>query len=181
MSLRKAYIVHTVTSLLRMSGSRVISESSNVLKICFAASSGGHFEQVMMLAPLMDKYSGFIVTENTGYDSLPQSIPVYELHQINRCENSFVLRMLSNSVMSLRIFWREKPDVVISTGAMATIPICVICKIARRKLIFIESFAKVQSGTQTGKFLYRLADRFYVQWPQMLRTYPNAIYCGGIY
>ena len=32
------------------------------MKICFAASSGGHFEQLMMLKPLMEKYESFVVT-----------------------------------------------------------------------------------------------------------------------
>ena len=36
-------------------------------KLCFAASSGGHFEQITMLAPLMKKYESFIVTERTQY------------------------------------------------------------------------------------------------------------------
>ena len=38
------------------------------MKICFAASSGGHFEQLMMLKPLMEKYESFVVTEKTGYE-----------------------------------------------------------------------------------------------------------------
>lgn len=39
------------------------------LKICFAASSGGHYEQLMMLKPLMKKYSGFVLTEKTLYNA----------------------------------------------------------------------------------------------------------------
>ena len=37
------------------------------LKICFAASSGGHYEQLMMLKPLMEEYDSFVVTEKTKY------------------------------------------------------------------------------------------------------------------
>lgn len=54
-------------------------------------------------------------------------------------------------------------------------------KLCRKKLIYIESFAKVTSATQTGKLLYKFADRFYVQWESMLNVYPDAIYMGGIY
>ena len=36
-------------------------------KLCFAASSGGHFEQLSMLKPLMEKYDSFVVTEQTDY------------------------------------------------------------------------------------------------------------------
>ena len=41
-----------------------------IKKICFAASSGGHFEQLMMLKPLMEKYESIIVTEHTGYKAV---------------------------------------------------------------------------------------------------------------
>lgn len=50
-----------------------------------------------------------------------------------------------------------------------------------KKLIYIESFAKVTSPTETGKLLYKFADRFYVQWESMLKFYPKAKYLGGIY
>ena len=76
---------------------------------------------------------------------------------------------------------KEKPDVVISTGVLAMIPICLFAKVFRRKLIFIESFAKISSPTETGKLMYRFADQFYVQWETMLQFYPDAIYLGGIY
>lgn len=39
------------------------------IKICFAASSGGHYEQLMMLKPLMEKYDSFVVTEKTDYNA----------------------------------------------------------------------------------------------------------------
>ena len=47
--------------------------------------------------------------------------------------------------------------------------------------MYIESFAKVTTPTETGKILYRFADRFYVQWESMLEVYPEAICLGGIY
>lgn len=45
------------------------------IKICFAASSGGHYEQLMMLKPLMEKYDSFVVTEKTDY-KLPTTVLV---------------------------------------------------------------------------------------------------------
>jgi len=150
-------------------------------KVCFVASSGGHFEQLMMLKPLMEKYDGFIMTEKTTYKSSGDKIRTYYLKQVNRKEVLFPFLFLYDFVYSLVIFMKEKPDYVISTGALATIPICLITKLFGKKLIFIESFAKVDSPTLTGKLLYRFADRFYVQWEPMLKIYPNAIYLGGIY
>lgn len=153
----------------------------NVKKICFAASSGGHLEQLMMLKPLMSKYDSFIVTEKTTYAAVPDDIKLYYLEQVNRKEKTFVFRMIKNLFMSLKIFVAEKPDMVISTGVLAMIPLCLIAKLSGKKLIYIESFAKVTSGTLTGKLIYRFADCFYVQWEQMLQIYPKAIFLGGIY
>ena len=150
-------------------------------KICFAASSGGHFEQLMMLKPLMDKYDSFIITEKTDYSVIKDNRKVYYLRQVNRNEKVFIFKMTENTFKSLKVFIKEKPDIVISTGALATIPICLLSKLFRKKVIFIESFAKVTSPTLTGKFIYKFADQFYVQWPQLLKFYPNAIYLGGIY
>ena len=79
------------------------------------------------------------------------------------------------------IYRKEKPDVVICTGVLAMIPICLVSKFMGKKLIYIESFAKVTSPTETGKLLYKFADQFYVQWKPMLKFYPKAIFLGGIY
>ena len=59
------------------------------IKICFAASSGGHFEQLMMLNPLMDKYESFIVTEKTNYAIKINGIKTYYLLQVNRKEKMY--------------------------------------------------------------------------------------------
>ena len=150
-------------------------------KLCFAASSGGHFEQIAMLKPLMEAYPSCVVTEKTQYNAEIKGQKMYYLHQVNRKEILFPLWMIANAFKSLAIFLKEKPDVVISTGVLAMIPLCLLAKLFGKKLIFIESFAKVTSPTETGRFLYQYADQFYVQWEPMLKFYPNAIYLGGIY
>ena len=150
-------------------------------KICFAASSGGHFEQIIMLKPMMEKYDSFILTEKTTYNATIKGIKMYYLHQINRKEIFFPIEMLGNSIRSFYFFMKERPDVVITTGVLATIPMCLLAKLLRRKLVYIESFAKVTTPTETGRLMYKFADQFYVQWPQMKEIYPNAIFLGGIY
>ena len=150
------------------------------LKLCFAASSGGHFEQLLMLKPLMEKYDSVIVTEKTKY-AVKTPVRCYYMLQVNRKEISFLPRMLINTCRSVRLLHREKPDAVICTGVLAMIPLCLLAKLTGRKLIYIESFAKVTSATLSGKLLYKYADRFYVQWEQMKEIYPDAVYLGGIY
>lgn len=135
----------------------------------------------MMLKPIMDKNFSFIITEKTAYQSVEDGRKTYYLKQVNRQEKIWIFKMLVNTINSFKIFIKEKPDVVISTGALATVPMCLIAKVFRKKLIFIESFAKITSPTLTGKLLYKFADQFYVQWEDMIKVYPKAIYKGGIY
>lgn len=162
-----------------LEGTKAMSKKSK--KLCFAASSGGHFEQILMLKPLMEKYDSFLITERTTYRTEIKDVKMYYLNQVNRKEFFFPFEMIGNSFKSLFILIKERPDVVITTGVLAMIPICLLAKLFHKKLIYIESFAKVNSANETGKLLYKYADQFYVQWPQMKEIYPNSIFLGGIY
>lgn len=157
-----------------------MANATGNIRVCFVASSGGHLEQLLALKPLMERYDSFILTEKTTYEA---KFPVRTCHvrQVNRHETSFAPRMIANAFISLKYWLKERPDVIICTGALATIPFCVIGHIFGSKLVYIESFAKTTSPTMTGKLLYRFADRFYVQWESMLSVYPDARYVGGIY
>lgn len=151
------------------------------LKVCFAASTGGHFEQIMMLKPLMEKYESFLITEETNYRVDADSMEIFYLKQTNRKEKLFFINFFVNIIKSIRIYIKKKPDVVITTGVLSMIPISIIAKICRKKLIYIESFAIVNKPTLTGRLLYKFADRFYVQWESMLKVYKKAIFLGGLY
>ncbi|MBL4932628.1 PssD/Cps14F family polysaccharide biosynthesis glycosyltransferase [Clostridium paridis] len=150
------------------------------MKICFTASSGGHFEQLMMLKPIMDKNESFVITEKTQYQP-SNSKNIYYLKQVNRKESGWVLKFIANTYRTFKILNKENPDVVISTGALSTVPVCLLGKLKGKKVIFIESFAKISTQTLSGKIVYKFADLFIIQWEQLKEFYPNAVYGGGIY
>lgn len=58
-----------------------------------AASSGGHFEQIMMLKPLIEKYNGFILTEKTRYETGNKDKKTYYLVQLNRKEKLYLIKL----------------------------------------------------------------------------------------
>lgn len=151
-------------------------------KIILVSSSGGHFEQLKMLLELKDHFEVVVVTEQTKYNKNDQSID-YFLPQVNRKEITMPLKISTIYKKSSKIIKREKPDAIIGTGALVTIPMLYLGKKAGIKTIHIESFAKINTPTMTGTFIYKhkLADKFYVQWKPLLEFYPNAIYDGGIY
>ena len=51
----------------------------------------------------------------------------------------------------------------------------------KKKVIFIESFARVDGSSLTGKLMKKVADLYIVQWEELLQFVPNAIYGGGIF
>lgn len=148
-------------------------------KICLISSSGGHFEQLLMLDKLRDNFEVYYVTEKTKYSEKGKEI--YYIKQINRQEKLFFLKFIVIFFQSLRIFIKENPDMIISTGALSVIPTFIIGKLMKKKLIFIESFAKISTPTMTGKFVYKFATHFFVQWEDLLEVYPNAELLGSIY
>ena len=155
-------------------------------KICFASSSGGHFEQLMCLKEaLMKKYPSFVVTEETSgtkNTTAVSDIDMYYLEIINRKERDFPKILVENTRRSWRILKKERPPIIITTGVLSVIPLCLMGKfLYGAKLIYIESFAKTDTPTLTGRLMYRIADKFMVQWESMLKVYPKAVYKGGVF
>lgn len=151
------------------------------MKVCFTASSGGHLEEISRLKSLLEDNDGFVITEKSEFSVINWCERKYLLKQVNRKELAFFPKMIWNLGKSLKVMIKEKPNVIISTGALSTIPVCIIAKIARKKIIYIESFARVDTPSMTGKLMYKIADLFLVQWEEMLSFYPKAKYVGGIF
>ena len=86
-----------------------------------------------------------------------------------------------NIFKSFKIYLEEKPDLIITTGVLAMLPMCIWMKLNKKKIIYIESFAKVTSPTMSGKLMYKYADQFYLQCQQMTEVYPNALYLVVFY
>lgn len=146
-------------------------------KVCLVSASGGHFEQLNCLKPLLGKYEGFMVTEKTKFSVKADYFVIQTgFGDPGWIKNTFIL---FKEVW--RIWRKEKPDVVISTGTYIALPFMVMCKIYQRKLIYIETFAHVTNTTKAGRIMYRFADLFIYQWPELKKYYPKGVYGGSIY
>lgn len=150
-------------------------------KVCFIASSGGHWEELMCLKSVAQKYDAFYVTEEGGQANDADLNKIYTFPQINRYESGFLKHFIRLFVYARKLLKQEKPDVVITTGALLAFPFCLLAKMSGSKVVYIESFARVTDGSLTGKLVYPFADEFLVQWEPMLKTYPKAKYVGGIF
>lgn len=151
-------------------------------KICLVSSTGGHFMELMQLLPALEGYHFYIVTEkNPSTISIVEKYPHYYLLQQQRRGWMFLFKFTYNIIMSVIYLLKEKPAIVITTGAGASYPTCKCAKMMGKKIIYIESFAKLNNESVTGKMIYPFADKFFVQWPEMLSVYPNAEYHGTVY
>ena len=83
--------------------------------------------------------------------------------------------------MSLFYFIKYRPKYIVTTGTHTAGPMCCIGKIFGSKIIYIETFANINTKTKTGSLIYKFADLFVVQWKDMLKLYPKAIYGGKIF
>lgn len=150
-------------------------------KIAFIASSGGHLEEISRLKKVADKYDSFLVTEKSGLESNKFCEHVIYVRQMNRKQISFLPKFIVLFIRALFILLKEKPDVIVTTGALIAYPFCLLGKISGKKIVYIESFARVNNASLTGKLVYRFADLFIVQWEDMLKVYDKAVLGGGLF
>ena len=146
-------------------------------KLCMIASSGGHYEQLSQLRILEETYDLFWVTEKTDYKQKAD----YYLTPTGSNDWKFLFKIFG-ILFTIFKFWRkEKPDAVVTTGALIAVPVCLLAKLCKKKVIFIETFARVHDGARTSKFMYKIADLFIYQWESLKDVYPKGVFGGSIY
>lgn len=150
-------------------------------KICLVSSSGGHLEQLRQLNNIIEKYESFFVVPKSK-STIQMKNKKYLVPDLNR-QNKFMYAfgIFNMFYKAFKILIKEKPDIIISTGAGAAIPMCVLGKLFGKKLIYIESFARIDTPNKTGRLLYYFADLFIIQWEELKKYYPKAVYGGWIY
>ena len=150
-------------------------------KLCLVASQGGHVQELWQIKALREKYSYYLVVPKTAWTENLQCDKIF-VHDLNR--KNLLTKLFSLFAMFIEqfvILLANPVDVVVTTGAAIAIPICLYAKILGKKVVYIESMARINSPSATGKFMYRIADLFVVQWKELLQYYPNAVYGGSIY
>ncbi|MGQ8870918.1 PssD/Cps14F family polysaccharide biosynthesis glycosyltransferase [Paenibacillus sp. TSA_86.1] len=152
------------------------------MKVCLISSTGGHFDELTKIIPAVEDHDYFIITEKNKSGSVHTSRnKVYYLMQQERKNLLFLLVFAANIIKSFYLYVRERPKVIITTGAGATYPFCLFGKLFGAKLIYIESYAKIYSSSATGRLMYKISDEFFIQWETLQDSYPNAKYRGALF
>ncbi len=148
-------------------------------KVCLVGSSGGHLAHLYMLKPFWNNKERFWVTfDKEDARSLLKDEKMYPCYYPT---NRSLKALLKNTVIAWKILRKEKPDLIISSGAAVAVPFFYLGKLFGKKLIYIEVFDRINKPTLTGKLVYPVADEFIVQWEEQKEVYPKASNLGSIF
>jgi len=81
---------------------------------------------------------------------------------------------------ALRIWLAVRPHAILGSGPSLMVPIAVVSKLFRSRVIFVETGSRVTQLSRTGKIMLRLADLFFVQWEPLSERYPRTIFAGRL-
>lgn len=155
------------------------------MKVLFIASTGGHLSELMQLKPMFNNYDYHLITEKTKTTTDLKDVfgdkVDYLLFGTKDHFFSYIFKFSFNIFKSLLLYIKLRPKFIITTGTHTAVPICYIGKLFGSKIIYIETFANIETKTLAGRILYPIADLFIVQWESMLELYPNAVYKGWIF
>lgn len=155
-----------------------MSESKE-LKICLVGSSGGHLTHLYQLKRFWKSKNRFWVTfDKEDARSLLENEIVYNCYYPT---NRNLINLLKNTFLAFKILKKERPDVIISSGAAVAVPFFYLGKIFGAKNVYIEVFDRIDKPTLTGKLVYPVTDKFFVQWEEMKKVYRKSENLGSIF
>lgn len=149
--------------------------SGPALRVCVVSSCGGHLAEVRAIVAAYSQYEHFYVLNDRI--ELPHDM-LERTTFIAHAERNWLV--LLNLFEAWRILRRNKPDVILSTGAGPVVPFALVGKVLGIPTVFIETVARISSPSLTGRIMYVLADRFFYQWPSLRSYFPKGQYCGSV-
>lgn len=151
------------------------------MKICLAASGGGHMRQLLDLEPFWAGRDYVFVTEPTAMgDSVAQRhptefVPHVALGQAKLGHPLVMVRSaIANFAASWRIVSRHKPDVFITTGAGSMFFTGLFAKLRGAKVIVIDSFARFDRPSAFARIAGPIADWRIAQSPVAAKAWGDA-------
>jgi beta-1,4-N-acetylglucosaminyltransferase len=157
------------------------------MKLLVVLGEGGHTTEMLNLVDLLGdryEYHYIISKEDTlSADRIRIHGPV---HHLLRPRDKYtplptaVLRTLVTTAQAARVLLRVRPKAILSTGPAIAVPVAIVGKLLGARVIFVETGSRIRTVSITGKIMYRWADLFFVQWPQLAKRLPRAIYAGRL-
>ena len=155
------------------------------MKVIMAMGGGGHTAQMLELLKRLGGSYSYVFVADYGDKLTPKKLKgkVMRIHRPRRTGDSpttAALKTIRSFFEAARILHATKADAVISAGPGIAVPFAYAAKLFGKKVVFIESWSRIYNKSTAGKLVYPIADLFFVQWPEMKKLYPKAIYAGRL-
>lgn len=141
-------------------------------------SSGGHLAHLLVLRPWWEERNRFWVTFNTpdAVGALSAERVLWAFHPTNRS----ALNLLRNTMLALWWCLRERPVLIVSSGAGVAVPFFYVGKLVGARTIYVEVVDRLDRPTLTGRLVRPVTDTYAVQWQEQLSLYPRARLIGRL-
>jgi len=143
------------------------------MKVCIVSSCDGHLAEARMLRPIYGNCEHFYVINDRVL--LPSDME-NRTYFIRHSERD--LLFFTNLLEAWQLLRKERPDVILSTGAGPVVPFALVGKLLGVKTIYIEISTQVVRPSLSGRIMYYVADRFFYQWKPLQRYFPKGTYGG---
>jgi UDP-N-acetylglucosamine:LPS N-acetylglucosamine transferase len=143
-------------------------------RILAVSSGGGHWVELLRLLPAFEGHDLALVTVNDAYRSEAPGSRFYCVREVTRWDR---WRLFQAIFQLLWIVLRERPDIVVSTGALPGYFALRLAKLIGARTIWLDSIANVDELSLSGRSIGRHADLWLTQWPHLAR--PNGPYYRG--
>ena len=141
-----------------------MAQEKHVLAI---ASGGGHWQQLMRLLPAFDRQSTVFMTTDAAYESDVGNRRLIVVTDANRHRPLKLIRLTFEVLVGVL---RDRPAVVISTGAAPGLLGIVFGRVAGSKTIWVDSIANAEEVSLSGRIASKLAHVALTQWPHLSET-----------
>lgn len=142
------------------------SRSGRPGPVLLVASSGGHIEELHLLVPRVlpaARARHWLTFDTPQTRDLLGEDPVTFLRPSGPRDVAGLARSLPTIVASLA---RLRPAAVVSTGAAVAVPAMTLGRALRAEVVYIESAARTDGPSLTGRLLQRLPSaKLFAQWP----------------
>jgi UDP-N-acetylglucosamine:LPS N-acetylglucosamine transferase len=136
-------------------------------RVLAVSSGGGHWVQLQRLRPAFQHADMAYVTVADHYRHDLDSERFYVVTDFTRRS---LPRLVKVVPQLLAILLRERPDVVITTGAAPGLIALLLAKMTTRATtIWIDSIANCERMSSSGLQARRFADKWLTQWPNLAR------------
>ncbi len=148
------------------------------MKVCLAASGGGHLSQMLKLIDSWQGHETFYIT--TAEVVKEQLQKLGRVYVVGECNRRSLLRTVKVLLCCMKIIFAERPDVVISTGAAVGCISCFLGKLTGAKVIWVDSITNIERLSVSGRMVRFIADLFFVQWPELTAKYRGVQFAGTV-